>query len=196
MRNPRPKVNIYRPDLSKPDDPDIEAFEYKFKMGKTQMYIGSYTGFSVRKTGLILRQLEPKTFITSNTLSPSYYVTQSFDDRMLEFKRTDKIFLTEGLLDAEAFQQITGYPYVMAYLTSSVSTKLAQFLSLMCNEVIVIPDNDEYGKKNMQYTEKALTNFGVRCKFLEFNDVKDMGKSYFENSLHEGIITRAKIALM
>jgi len=103
--------------------------------------------------------------------------------------------MTEGLLDAECFQQITGYPYVVAYLTSSVSSDLALFLALITSRVILVPDYDPRGKENLPLSEKALKYAGVRYGILKEKACKDMGDCWAQRDLHEGVRARLRSQL-
>lgn len=192
--HPRKKVVFYRQSVSEDDDPVIAKFQYRNSLN-SGIYLGTHLGFECASVGYLVRQLEPKRFLVEATSKPSYYVTESFEENFQSFTRSCSIALVEGVLDAECFQQITGYPFVMSYLTSSVSSDLAMFLALLSRKVVIVPDADKWGDRNLASSEAALRRAGVEYGVVREREAKDMGEAFFKKELHKGIIARLKSVL-
>lgn len=151
----------------------------------------TYLGFSFHPIGLIFRSLVDKEFHHCVNETPSFYVSKAFEDNQRKFKFGQPIVLTEGVLDAEAFVAITGYPYVVAYLTSSVPSLLAYFLSVLTKDAIIVPDTDFWGLKNLEITKRNLERGDIHFNLVKlprsdidvydfYRDGSEMDKSIFK----------------
>jgi hypothetical protein len=83
---------------------------------------------------------------------------------------------SEGMFDSECLSQI--YPLSFSYLTSGISDVLAQFLSMMTNNVIMLTDNDTAGNNGFDKSSSILSKYNVKCMRLaistEFKDAGDL----------------------
>ncbi len=203
---PREKIKFFRGKLNEPDCAEVETFLRKMSSrASTQtskmlcpscLYLGAHLGFAVRPRGYLFRQLEPKMFFADDDGVQAFYVSQSFDAHVAEFRRTDPVIMLEGVLDVEVFSEITGYPYVMGYLTSSVPHNLAMMMAMLANRVILVPDNDAGGKKNwakdnLPHSVSFLKRFGVKPDVLQFEEFKDFGDVWKQKEMHS--LIRAKV---
>jgi len=89
-QNPREKVALYRGKTGE-DDPSIANFAFRSSLTASQLYLGAPLGFRGHEAGYLIRQLDPKRFLVDLKRRPGIYVTQSFDDKMHEFRRSDPI---------------------------------------------------------------------------------------------------------
>ena len=203
---PRPKIKFFRGKMSEPNDPEVEEFCQKMSARKnipaekvlcpSCLYLGTHLGFGCHPRGYLFRQLDPKLFLTDDDGVQAFYSSQAFDDQVLQYRRTRPIFMLEGVLDVEVFSEITGYPYVMGYLTSSVPHNLAMMLTMLTNKVILVPDNDldgkkNWGRENLPHSLNFLKRFGVQTDVLQFDDFKDFGDVWSQKDKHSQI--RAKV---
>lgn len=193
---PRSKVSFFRGKPSEPHCEEIEKSRFRDNLSLSCLYLGARLGFAVRPKGYWLRQLEPKKFFVDDGGAPAFYASQAFDDRVEGFRRTDPVFILEGVLDVEVFSEITGYPCVIGCLTSSVPHNLAMMLGMLVNRVILVPDNDSggktnYGWENVKFSVGSLKRFGVIPDVLKFEDFKDFGDVWTKKEMHS--LIRAKV---
>jgi hypothetical protein len=195
---PRRKIKFFRGRPNLPDAPEVEkvrATTAGQALHDTCLYLGTHLGFEVKKQGYLFRQLEPKAFIVQDDGVPAFYVSQAFDDNVGKFRRGDPIIMLEGVLDVEVFSEVSGYPYVMGYLTSSVPHNLAMMMALLTDRVILIPDNDAGAKKNwgaanLPHSIAFLKKFGLTADVLQFEDFKDFGEAWPMKDLHHMVRAR------
>lgn len=105
------------------------------------------------------------------------------------------IVLVEGVKDQLALARV--YPYVLALLTSSVSSELIQILSLLTRKVILALDNDEVGRKQTLRVRKELITAGFQVQEC-FPLKKDWG-DYFDSPGMEaeaGVRVKALVSRM
>jgi len=154
----------------------------------------TYLGFGFKPLGLLFRDVSTKDFRVVNTVFKklSFYATQSFDEKVDEFQYGQPIMLVEGVLDAEACSHLTGYPYVIAYLSSYVNSYLAAVLSSITNRFVVIPDNDTAGEHGLNNSTSNLKLHKSRVKQCKLES-KDFGDVY--RNRHSGDVERAQLAL-
>ena len=140
----------------------------------------TYLGFGCAPQGLFFRSVSDKefSFWMAKGCHLNFYVSQKFEEQASEFKFGDPIVLLEGPKDVEAFSHLVGYPYVIGYLTSAVSQKLGLFLSSLTDKFLLVPDNDDVGKKLVYQTKKNLQRIHTRVKVLE-TKAKDFGDLFF-----------------
>lgn len=134
--------------------------------GLSGLFITTYLGFKFFPLGIFFRAVFEKLFHQVVKHTPIFYVSKSFDDEYTRFIYGQPIVLFEGILDAEVFSYITQYPFIMAYLTSSVSVNLASFLSILTDKVVIVPDTDKWGMLNLERSKKNLSKFGVNFREL------------------------------
>ena len=140
----------------------------------------SHTGFISRPTGLIFRAIQEKRFLWKSLGvcdDIRFYVSQSFEERINEFRYGQPIVLVEGVLDAECFAYLTKYAYVMASLTSYCTVGLAAFISSLTNKVLLVPDNDQSGVNGLNLSRRNLERFNVHTQYLRIQQ-KDFGDVY------------------
>lgn len=77
----------------------------------------------------------------------------------------------------EAFASMTGYPYVISYMTSYVGSLLAAFVASMTDKVILVPDNDTSGNRGAAQSLKNFMGYNVTVKILK-TEQKDFGDVY------------------
>lgn len=203
---PRPKIKFFRGRASLPNDPEVEAFCQKMSAKKgipaervlclSCLYLGTHLGFGCHPRGYLFRQLEPKLFLTDDDGVQAFYTSQMFDEHASQFRRTTPVFMLEGVLDVEVFSEITGYPFVMGYLTSSVPHNLAMMMAMLSNRVVLVPDNDMHAQKNwakdnLPHSLNFLKKYGVKPDVLQFEEFKDFGDVWKQKELHS--LIRAKV---
>jgi hypothetical protein len=140
----------------------------------------TYLGFGCAPQGLFFRSVSDKefSFWFAKGCHLNFYPSQKFEEQASEFKFGDPIVLLEGPKDVEAFSFLTGYPYVVGYLTSAVSPKLGLFLSSLTDKFLLVPDNDDVGKKLVYQSKKNLQRIHTRVKVME-TKAKDFGDLFF-----------------
>jgi hypothetical protein len=177
------KIGLWSPS-SEGGDPELNKF-FACCNGEIPFhsFLVAYLGFSFRPVGMLFRDLETKDFRTFVMMKKfKFYVSQSFDNRYKEFKHGNCIVLLEGIVDAEAFSYLTGYPWVIAYLRSWIGPHLAAFIASLTDKVLVVPDNDPAGHSGYPKIFKNLTAFGVKVEKLDVTSCKDFG-DVFDNGL-------------
>jgi hypothetical protein len=107
-----------------------------------------------------------------------FYASQKFEEQAEDFHFGCPIVLLEGVKDVESFSYLIGYPFVIGYLTSAVSPKLGLFLSSLTNKFLLVPDNDEVGKKCVYQSKKNLQRIHTQVKVFETKE-KDFGDIFF-----------------
>lgn len=154
----------------------------------------SYLGFHFEPFGLIFRDTSSKDFRVNNFefKKLNFYVAESFDLGFESFKFGSPIVLLEGLLDAECFRYLVGYPYVIAYLSSYANDYISAFIGSMTDKVMIVPDSDAAGTNNVKYTTRNLSRFGVDVK-VHITQCKDFGDVFSFNNLDD--VQRASDAL-
>lgn len=197
---PRAKILCHRGKLSDPDCPEMESFRHRSMLSESGLYLSTHYGFGVRPFGRLVRQLEPKMFFSDDGGQQAFYVSQRFDDNVSRFSRSYPVVMLEGVLDVEVFSEVTEYPFVMGYLTSSVPHNMAMMVALLTNRVIVVPDNDKdspknWGYENLGYTLGNLKRFGVQVDVLKFEEFKDFGEVWPRKELHSLIRARVNAVL-
>jgi len=137
----------------------------------------AYTGFHFHPLGLLFRSVADKDF----RLTPRYrksrlafYISQRFEENLQHYRFGRPLVLLEGLLDCEAFAYLTGYPFVMAYLTSGVNAPAAAYISSVTDKVILVPDNDKAGRHGVKQSKLNLESFNVQTQVLK-TQAKDFG---------------------
>jgi len=151
--------------------PDRECIPY--------VSVVSWLGFHFNPSGFMFRSVRAKEFHIWKGVDSGliFYVANIFDANYASFRYGQPIVALEGVLDAEGFVAMTGYPFVIAYLSSGMSPYLAAFVSSLTDKVLLVPDNDEAGRKGADRTEKYLHKFGVGAyrhivsKYKDFGDV-------------------------
>lgn len=119
----------------------------------------------------ILRSKETKNFLNIKLIDdvPLVYGLIDFSD----FKYNTPIILVEGVKDAQTIK--LKYKYTLAYLRASISKSLIEYLKLITNRLIVIPDNDKAGKNleyYLKYDDNTILN---RAKIYYCQTSKDFG---------------------
>lgn len=119
----------------------------------------TYTGFEPLPLRLLFRRLEKKDFhlVDVQNSKLNFYVSEKFDINFNKFRYGYPIVLLEGVLDVESFSYLTGYPYCIGYLTSTVSEILATFLSTLSDKILIIPDNDGEEKRSLNDRQLSIT---------------------------------------
>jgi len=99
----------------------------------------------------------------------------SFDK---EFRYRDYIIAVEGILDCLSYLQF--YPFVVATLSSSMTSSQIEFISRITDNVILSYDNDERGQEGMYLDNRKLSERGVDVEFLlhpsGISDAGDLAK--------------------
>ena len=191
------KVGFYNPTLS--GDGLVSRLITRCSTEKPpfRSCICTYTGFYTNPQGLIFRDMIKKAFHLEYFGSKSllYYVAQDFEIHLDDFCYGQPIILVEGVLDVEATRYLLNYPYVMGYLTSSVSLNLAAFLSTITNRILIIPDNDA-----KQHTQtlllKSISNFSkfkISPKVCTIQQ-KDMGDVLLNNDIRDIMVVKNELS--
>lgn len=185
QQHPREKLRLLHyvadtaPALSPAVADVIQRFEKTGLVSAGSVGLVTYCGFRQDVCGWLYRDLNTKLFLTEQFFEPLIYVAQAFEDRLSEFQFGDPIVLAEGILDAECVVEMSGFPYVLAYLRSAVSVALMAWLSLLTRRVIVIPDNDAAGEKGVGQNNRKIdwlaNMFGVQVQVLRLFESKDAG---------------------
>ena len=109
-----------------------------------------------------------------------------------KYKRNIPIIIVEGISDWAVVKEF--YPYVLAILTSTVSTKQLFFLSSLTNIVIKALDNDDAGVSGSITSGKKFDKVGVL--HIDFNcPAKDWGKAWEDTYLREELPDMFKVLL-
>lgn len=136
-------------------------------------------GFRNRPLGMLFRNTATKDFkvVPFYTGRLSFYASEGFEKHKDKFVPGAPIVLLEGVLDTEAFVSMTGYPFAIAYLTSYVGSLLSAFVASMTDKVILIPDNDQSGRRGGEQTLKNFRGYDVKVKVMT-TELKDFGDVY------------------
>lgn len=171
----------YRDDI-----PEDEALKSYIKNNRASIIFP--VSLMTEHVGYVCRNIQDKSFYVTSRL-PGFYMTNAFLENIENFTYGTKILLCEGAVDAEWCSQ--HYPYTIAYLTSSVSTKISKILSLFTNQFAICPDNDSAGKKGAARSRAALNSNGAEVEYINLpHQVKDAGDLFLpENSLHAQIFS-------
>lgn len=157
----------------------------------------TYTGFGIKPLGLLFRNLEEKDFRVAHfgMRKIMFYVSQRFDENITAFKYGYPIVMVEGVLDAEAFAYMTGYPFVVAYLTSFVNPFTAAFFSTITNKIMLVPDQDKSGQDAKDKTLDHFKIFGTKAEVFKSSH-KDFGDVYSYRDELEAVRAKAMLKNM
>ena len=126
---------------------------------------------SGKVVGITFRTIEgEKDFLTWGNNKGNFYGLGQLDK---DFKYGDTIILVEGLMDCDVVKQY--YNNTMAVLTSGLTKNQVAVLTRLTNNVILMFDNDDAGRKGTKVSEQAL---GGKCNtrvFQHHNKCKDPG---------------------
>lgn len=180
--------------------PEIASALQYFQDNKTlrpgDLALLTYTGFHQFTTGWALRRLDQKVFDQWLGLVPALYVAEAWDLGTTPFDRSRPVFITEGLLDAECFAEMTGYPFVMAQMTNGLSQRAALALGLLADRVIFVPDNDKAGRAGVERSQKILKQLGVSTSVLNEDSAKDSAEMWSRQDADEIRRLRVKVAAL
>ena len=174
------KVGAYVPEGTDTDFLSQLITGADYGLPKSFVYcLVTYLGFGVRPHGLVFRNLEDKDFRIADfgMRKIMFYVSQRFDENIIAFKYGYPIVLVEGVLDTEAFAALTGYPFVVAYLTSFVNPFTAAFFSTLTNKIMLVPDQDKSAQDNVGKTLDHFKMFGTKVEVFKTSQ-KDFGDLY------------------
>ncbi|MGA2433957.1 MAG: hypothetical protein ABSG25_01590 [Bryobacteraceae bacterium] len=148
------------------DNTDIKYFLVKFK----DVYLIPLKLPSEDIFGILFKSINSKNFLNYkfNENSTLTFGLEDFND----FVFNNKILLVEGIKECMTFKLF--YPYTLAYLTSSPSIKLFEYLKQISNQIVFIPDNDRIGKRL-----KFIDKYNIYNKYFSYKN-KDFG-TYWES---------------
>jgi hypothetical protein len=93
------------------------------------------------------------------------------------FKYGDPIYLVEGIADYGALKLIKPDLDVLALRTSSIHRDSYEFYASLTNKIVLISDQDPYGKSASSKMARKLKDLGVDVYTIEqFGNMKDTGE--------------------
>lgn len=132
---------------------DIPEFVKAFIHNNNQVLMMANI-ISGKVVGLTFRTVEgPKDFLTWGNNKGNFYGLGQLSQ---SFKYGDPIILVEGLFDCDVIKQY--YPNTMAVLTSGLTKNQTAVLTRLTNNVILMLDNDEAGKRGTSYSELGISS--------------------------------------
>jgi hypothetical protein len=147
-----------------------------------------------KQTGYAFRSLGQKNFRSSLNI-PSMYLPLRSRLKLTNFTFGSTIFLTEGVVDSECVAA-QGH-FSAAYLTSTVSRRMAEIISAFTNRVVIVPDNDNSGREGVRKSYYSLKSAGISNIEVTFppNPVKDCGDLYKPEFESFGPLMSAQLAI-
>lgn len=93
------------------------------------------------------------------------------------FKFGDTLFIVEGVGDYGGLKLIDRNVNVIATRTNAITSNMYKFISSITNRVVIIPDNDEPGRKHIRKMKTRFADLGVSVSIIEqFGSLKDTGE--------------------
>jgi hypothetical protein len=195
--HPRERVKIVRYGNKDSDSNYLEAAKYfeELKIIKPGS-LGLLAPLGFTQNGWVYRDLNQKLFVTQVFGSPMYYAAQWFCDRLSFFKFGDPVVVCEGVLDAECLVELTGYPYVIAQVGSSMSVRLGMMMSLITDKIVLVPDNDKAGEAGAKKSLFSLKQLGVKGAVVTTASHKDTGELWLNGSTVDRLIFKKKLGMV
>jgi hypothetical protein len=157
-------------------DRDLKLLDYiddedkrKFLVYAGMAYLIPLDLFDGTIYGFIVRNVETKNFMKV-PINENYPFFIGFED-FETFQKDYPIVLCEGIKDKYATSLV--YPYSLGYLTAKISDDLWTFVNKLSNNIIINPDNDGAGIKNI------INNPLYKNNKKYFAGTKDSGE-YFD----------------
>lgn len=93
-----------------------------------------------------------------------------------DFKYGDPLFVVEGIADWAGVKLIDKNIDVVAMETSEVAKDMYEVYASITNNIVLIPDNDEFGRRTVKRMKFRFRELGVSVSVIDqYDELKDTG---------------------